>query len=239
MTIEDFAEAHKDLHRVADHEPKSGPLWHCDKCAPNNYTLSSPAHLCWRCKEIAVSRSRAPQEPTTEEREMARGFISLWDSIDVQDADDWLYVLRNRAELLLAPAVASPPAPEGEKPPMTVPDQLHRTMASGAMAMIHGDAWQQCENDLAAEQSLRQAAEAALALQAQERQWQLIDGSTPKDTRILLGARGKRTGKWLVDCGAYSTSEAEWEYWRWTEQEPTHWMPLPSLPSAAAPVKAK
>lgn len=37
---------------------------------------------------------------TAEERAMARGFVALWESVGVQDADDWLYALRNRAELL-------------------------------------------------------------------------------------------------------------------------------------------
>lgn len=37
---------------------------------------------------------------TAEERAMARGFVTLWESVGVEDADDWLYTLRNRAELL-------------------------------------------------------------------------------------------------------------------------------------------
>jgi hypothetical protein len=40
------------------------------------------------------------RQATDEERAMARGFIELWKLAGVQDADDWLYVLRNRAELL-------------------------------------------------------------------------------------------------------------------------------------------
>lgn len=48
-------------------------------------------------KETAMSDYR---QATAEERAMARGFRALWDGINVQDADDWLYALRNRAELL-------------------------------------------------------------------------------------------------------------------------------------------
>lgn len=36
------------------------------------------------------------------ERAMARGFMALWDSEGVQDADDWLYDLLARARVLTA-----------------------------------------------------------------------------------------------------------------------------------------
>lgn len=49
-----------------------------------------------------MNNSRDYRHATTEERAMARGFIALWESLGVQDADDWLYALRNRAELLIS-----------------------------------------------------------------------------------------------------------------------------------------
>ena len=33
---------------------------------------------------------------------MARGFVALWDDMQPQDADEWLYVLLNRARLLVS-----------------------------------------------------------------------------------------------------------------------------------------
>jgi len=39
---------------------------------------------------------------TVEERAMARGFVALWDDMQPQDADEWLYVLLNRARLLVS-----------------------------------------------------------------------------------------------------------------------------------------
>lgn len=34
------------------------------------------------------------------EREMALGFLALWESAGVQDADNWLYILKNRAHVI-------------------------------------------------------------------------------------------------------------------------------------------
>lgn len=47
-----------------------------------------------------LDQNRDYRQATAEERAMARGFVALWDSVGPQDTDDWLYTLRNRAELL-------------------------------------------------------------------------------------------------------------------------------------------
>lgn len=90
---------------------------------------------------------------------------------------------------------------------------------------------------------------AALALQAQERQWQPIE-TAPKDgTRVDLCAKS-----WLPAFDRFESQRFANCYWwagdsmtnnsaKWIELprdwHATHWMPLPSLPSAAAPVKAE
>lgn len=70
------------------------------------------------------TRVPLPATPTEEERAMARGFISLWDSMDVQDADDWMYRLRNRAELLTT--VAFLPVQVQDSPLAATPTDLEQ-----------------------------------------------------------------------------------------------------------------
>lgn len=69
------------------------------------------------------------------------------------------------------------------------------------------------------------------------RAWQPI-ASAPKDgTKILVGA-AHRTGQWLPEVVMWlddpSDGDARWWPWSFPEQQPTHWMPLPAAPIAAA-----
>lgn len=76
--------------------------------------IGSGIEMCADELEAALSasvgdspRDSSDRKSTPEERAMARGFITLWETAGIQDADDWLYVLRNRAELLAADSRAT------------------------------------------------------------------------------------------------------------------------------------
>lgn len=71
------------------------------------------------------------RQATTEERAMARGFVTLWQSVGVQDAEDWLYALRNRAELLATLDEDDSSAAAGETPTEEKDDQGTREGVDG------------------------------------------------------------------------------------------------------------
>lgn len=55
-------------------------------------------------RQIPQASAQGSPQATANEVAMARGFIALWEAAGIQDADEWLCVLRSRAELVVGPA---------------------------------------------------------------------------------------------------------------------------------------
>ena len=65
----------------------------------------------------------------------------------------------------------------------------------------------------------------------QASQWQDIE-SAPKDgTFILLGHAYGENNQWWNCCSNYWDEDGYWSEYVHMTSEPTHWMPLPALPS--------
>ncbi len=71
----------------------------------------------------------------------------------------------------------------------------------------------------------------AALLAERERKWQPIETAPKDDAEVLLWIpeeEGVEIGFWRSDAGAWDT------YQGWLKATPTHWMPLPTPPAAAA-----
>jgi hypothetical protein len=98
--IADYIEACREDRRVVQVFDVLAKHIREGKHYPDLPTAPDPGSALASAGELPASLARNYQQATAEERAMARGFVTLWESVGVQDAEDWLYTLRNRAELL-------------------------------------------------------------------------------------------------------------------------------------------